>query len=172
MNDKLRIIIACLVLLLSTSVVFAHGECEKMSAQNGPMKMTRGNEKGCIFHMETDRIVKHAKEIGLSKEQIAKINDLKTNYKKDVIKKQAEIDTLKIDKQALVKKDDVDLAELKKIIQKMAVLEGEKEYNCMEACVKVKKVLNDEQRKKLREMMKMRKDGGEKHKKQKKHKSK
>lgn len=77
-----------------------------------------------------------------------------------MIKRQAEIDTLKIDKQALVKKDDANMEELKKIIQKMAVLEGEKEYNCIEACIKVKKVLNDEQRKKLREV---------KHKKQEKH---
>ena len=172
MNNKSKTIIALLVLLLSASVVFAHEECEKMGKdkkthpsviQNSPMEMMHGDKKECMACMNMDKIIKHSKEIELKEDQISKIRELEANCKKDTIKKQAEIDTLKIDKQALVKKDNVDLAELKKVIEKIAVLEGEMEFNCMENSVKVKKVLTEEQMKKLHELMKTGKDNGEKH---------
>ncbi|MDD5772946.1 MAG: hypothetical protein PHX78_05710 [bacterium] len=167
MKNKSKIIISFLVLLLSAGAAFAHEECEKTGKdktcptmmQKGPEKMMHGDKKECAACMKIEKIVKHSKEIELKEEQITKLRELEINCKKDAIKKQAEVDTLKIDKKALVKKDNVDLAEVKKIIEKIAVLEGEIEYNCIETSVKVKNVLTEEQTKKLHELIKASKDG-------------
>jgi Spy/CpxP family protein refolding chaperone len=178
MNNKSKITYTFLALLLSAGVVFAHEECEKMgkdkkacpsTIQNGPMGMMPGDKKEFMACLKMDRIIKHSKEIELKEDQVTKIRELEANCKKDGIKKQAEIDTLKIDKQALVKKDNADLSELKKIIEKIAVLEGEIEYNCIENSVKIKKVLTEEQIKKLHELIKSSKGNGKKTEKEEKH---
>lgn len=173
MNKKSKTVITVLLALcMSAGIVFAHEECEKTGkdkktcppvTQNGPMGMMHGDEKRCRSCMSMSKMIEHAKEIGLNEEQISKINDLETNCKKDMIRKQAEIGILKVDKQALLKKDEVNLSELKNIIQKIAALESEIEYNCVESSVRVKKILTEEQMKKLHELTKTSKDKGEKH---------
>ena len=120
--------------------------------------------------MQKDFLLKNKEELGLSDKQVGKIKDLKVNTKKNLIRKNAEIEILAIDIKAGLWKDTVDSAMLGKLIDKKYEIKKEKAKSTVNAYAALKNILTKGQKEKLKGLYKSRKDSCKKglHKKHKK----
>jgi len=114
----------------------------------------QGGSKDCkekIF-LKAHKILKNKEELGLSDEQVQKIKDLKISAKKDLIRKEAEIDILKVDIKSEMYKDTIDVAAVNAFIDKKYDLKKEKTKSLIAAFVALKNILTEDQKKKLKEI--------------------
>jgi len=86
-------------------------------------------------------------ELGLSEEQYEQIRTLKMNTKKDLIKKRAETDILKIDIKAKLWEDTIDKKSVNALIDKKYELKKAKAKALIEAYAQFKNILTAEQKK-------------------------
>lgn len=119
-----------------------HKNCKMMS------KMDRGDMLSCKAHF----IVEKASELGLSDDQVEKVKALKYSAKKNLIKKDADIETLALDIKEALGKDEVDLNAVNSLIDKKYAVKAERTKDLVKACVNVKKILTNDQQKKLKDM--------------------
>jgi len=84
-------------------------------------------------------------EIGLSEEQVGQIKEIKIESKKELVKRNAEIDTVKIEIKSKLYDDDIDVVEVDKLIgQKYDMKKGKAKY-LVKQYVKLKGVLTADQ---------------------------
>lgn len=119
-----------------------HKNCKMMS------KMDRGDMFSCKAHF----IVEKASELGLSDDQVEKVKALKYSAKKNLIKKDADIETLALDIKEALGKDEVDLNAVSSLIDKKYAVKAERTKDLVKACVNVKKILTNDQQKKLKDL--------------------
>jgi len=113
----------------------------------GPMG-PRAMGAGCPMFIAPDL----ADKIGLSEEQKSKFDDIITNHKKDMIRKDADISLAQIDLNKLMSQDNPDMNLVKESIQKIATLKADKEFSQFKAMIETKNVLTKEQQDKLKEL--------------------
>jgi Spy/CpxP family protein refolding chaperone len=101
------------------------------------------------FFKKAMMIFSNREELGLSDEQVAKIKELKTSVKKDLIRKEAEIEITAIDIEAEAHKDPMDTNAVIKLVEKKYDLKKEKEKSLVRACAALKGTLTKEQKEKL-----------------------
>lgn len=120
-------------------------------AEHGRMKGGYGDmeEKVC---RKAGWIIKNQEELGLSDEQVGKINDLNLATKKDMIKKKAEIEILSLDIKAGLREDEIDIAGLNALIDKKYEIKKEKTKSLVSAYAALKGILTEEQQKKIKEL--------------------
>ena len=124
------------------------------------MAQADGKGKGCSKGLD-DKIIykamamiKSQEELGLSDEQVAKIKDLKYGVKKELVKKTAEIDILKIDIKAMLYGDTVDVAAIDPLIDKKYEIKKAKAKYLVAKYAELKDMLTEEQTKELKTLCK------------------
>ena len=106
------------------------------------------------FFRKAYRILKNQDELGLSDRQIEKIKDLKIEIKKDLIRKNAEIDIIALDIKAAMWKERINTESINRLIDKKYELKKEKTKSLIEAYAAVKESLTDKQKDKLKDIRK------------------
>jgi len=124
---------------------FMRGNCPMMG--RGPMGPRAMGARGPMF-IAPDL----AEKIGLSEEQKTKLDDIITNHRKDMIKKDADISLAQIDLNKLMSQDDPDMNLVKESIMNIATMKADKEFTKFKAMIETKNVLTKEQQDKLKEL--------------------
>lgn len=102
------------------------------------------------FFRKAHLILINQEELGLSDKQVKEIRDLKTKAKKDLIRKNAEIDIIALDISRAMWEEPVDTGAINKLIDKKYDLKKENAKSLVEAYAALKGVLKDEQKDKLK----------------------
>jgi Spy/CpxP family protein refolding chaperone len=88
----------------------------------------------------------------LTDEQREKILDLQTEARKEIIRKRAEVATLKVDLRALLRQDEPDMAEVEDLVRRIARIKGDIRAREIRLRLEIRKLLTPEQREELKEM--------------------
>ncbi len=150
-NCKLTLVLG-LVLVLSvvTLNAYAYGSYGK---EKGKACHEGFSEK---FFCDASFVMSKQEEMGLTSEQADAVKNFKINTKKDLIRKQAEIDLIQVDIKAELWKDLVDADAVNALIDKKYELKKEKAKYTVNACAALKSMLTEEQCQKMKQLCKMR----------------
>jgi len=96
------------------------------------------------------RALKSQEELGISDEQYEKLKTLKTNTKKDIIKRKAEIDIIGVDIKSKLGEDTIDTKSINKLIDQKYELKKARAKALVEAYAAFQNILTDDQKKKLK----------------------
>lgn len=99
-------------------------------------------------------ILKNKAELGLTDKQVKEIKALKIATKKDMIAKKAEIETVSVDMKAMMWESTIDTAAMDKLIDRKYELKKEKAKTSVRACAKLKNILTEEQKQKMKGLRK------------------
>ena len=91
-------------------------------------------------------------DLGLTDSQVEKLKKIKSDEKKRCIKDKAEIETLEVEFRDLMSEKKVNVRAVDGKIDKIFDIKAETRKNCVHAMLDAKKVLTDEQRKKLEDL--------------------
>jgi len=97
-----------------------------------------------IFH-KAKSMLKDQDELGLSAEQVTKIQDLKSATKREVIKRDAEIDLVKVDIKEKLHEDKIDVEGVNTLIDKQYGLKNAKAKYFVKTYADLKNILTEEQ---------------------------
>ncbi len=121
-------------------------------AQADGSKNKEGYHKGLdekIFY-KAKFMLKNADELELSDKQVDAIKELKFATKRELVKRSAEIDLVKIDIKEKLYKDKIDLAGINPLIDKKYELKKEKAKYLVKQYAALKGILTDKQLKELK----------------------
>jgi len=106
--------------------------------------------KGCDMAIQKARIVlQNREELALTDEQITQIRILKADAQKDSIRKEAEIDVLKVDISSQMREEEIDSEAINALIDKKYDLKKLKAKASVKAYVALREVLTEEQKEKM-----------------------
>jgi Spy/CpxP family protein refolding chaperone len=91
-------------------------------------------------------------QLKLSDEQRAQAQTLARNHAKDIIRLQAELDTMALDVSPLLEADPVDLTKVKQLFQAIAAKEADLHLAHITAMQDIRKLLTPEQKKQFQTM--------------------
>lgn len=106
-----------------------------------------------VFHQMHMAIV-GKDELAITDEQLKQIKKLKVETKKDLIMKKAEIETTALDIKSLLSDDNLDVQQVSKLIDRKYDLKKEKEKLLVSAYAAFKKILTDQQKTDLSNLVK------------------
>lgn len=113
----------------------------------------KGSGQGCGFEKnlfsKLHLALVHQEKLGLTEEQVAKIKQLKMSTKKDLIKREAEIDLVTVDIKTKLCEDNICQKSIGKLIDKKYDLKKEKAKALVGVFEEMKNILSDEQKKQL-----------------------
>jgi Spy/CpxP family protein refolding chaperone len=98
-------------------------------------------------------IMKNKDQLKLSKNQITEIKKLKVDAKKDLIRKKAEIDVISVDIKSKLWDETIDVSGINKLVDQKYDLKKEKTKSLIAAYAELKKILSEEQKGILKELM-------------------
>lgn len=134
----------------------ASSEDEDEEAEQAPMMPTMsgmmgrgmmgGGMTGGMMQRHLSRL---ARQLGLSDDQRTQGQAVLRTHAKEVIRLQADIDTLQIDVQQLLDAEPVDVAKVKPVLQAIAAKDVELRLSHITAMQELRKLLTPEQRQKL-----------------------
>ena len=127
-----------------------------MAQADGSEKKGEYHHKGLdekIFY-KAKIMLKNEDELDLSEEQVADIKKLKFDTKRELIKKSAEIDLVKIDIKEHLYTDKIDVAAIDPLIDKKYELKKNKAKYLVKQYAALKGILTDEQLGKLKTLCK------------------
>lgn len=107
------------------------------------------------FHHGVTLTLQNADKLGLDERQKGQLDEIRARYTKDIIRYDAELKIAEMELDTLLGKRDIDLPKVNESIRKAAGVEAEIRYLRVEAFTEAMKVLTDEQRKRLKELMEM-----------------
>ena len=122
-----------------------------MNTEHAPM-MRRGRTAGRM-----DMITRLAGKLDLSEEQRDELNDISNLYKKSVIRKNADLQIAKVDLHELMRQEEPDLDAIEDQVRDIANLEAGTKFSQIKVRIDARNVLTEEQRAKLKDLMKDRK---------------
>ena len=136
--------IALLIAVMSSFLVTTvYADCDKKSSHHKYGLDTK------FFH-KIHVVLKNQEDLGITDEQIEKIKTLKLNLKKNLIKQKAEIDLVKVDIKSELWEDPIDKERVYKLIDQKYKQKKEKAIAVIDAYDMFKKILTEDQKKKLR----------------------
>lgn len=147
---------ALTVFLVVSFAVMPQGVAEGCDTVGGGMKggmMSLGSSPW--FHHGVTLTLQNADKLGLDEKQKGQLEEIKVRYTRDIIRYDAELKIAEMELDTLLGKRDVDLPKVNEAIRKVAGVEAEIRYLRVEAFTEARKVLTDEQRKRLKELMEM-----------------
>lgn len=153
--DKRLMVAAMLV----SAMMLGFPASDSYAEHNGKSKEGCGRFEDKFFY-KAGCILKSKDELGLSDRQITQIKELKINTKKDLIRKNAEIDILAIDIKQAIWQDPIDTDAVGKLIDKKYDLKKEKTKSVVKAYAALKGILTEEQKAKLKDLRKKDKKNG------------
>ena len=98
-------------------------------------------------------ILNYTDEFGFSDKQVAKIKEIKSAYKKETIKIQADIDVLELDLKEFHRDYTTSMDTIAKTIRQLEAKKGDKQIAKYQMMRDVREVLTEKQRTKVREIM-------------------
>ena len=134
---------ACLLIVFALSVAYAGHKPQ--GKQRG-----YGLEKK-IYH-KLRLVIVNQDELDLSDKQLEKIEDLKINVKKDLIKRNAEIDLIGVDIESRLRDEKIDKKAINSLIDRKYELKKAKAKSLIDVLVELKNILSAEQEKKLKDI--------------------
>jgi len=111
-----------------------------------------GNE--CLMNNDGTDLLALADKLGLSEEQQNKVKDISTSYKKDMIRKNADLEIMETDLSELIQQEQPNLDAIKKQIQEISVLEADMRYSRINSEINVRSILTEAQRDALKGIQK------------------
>ncbi|MDT8317400.1 MAG: hypothetical protein RQ824_05350 [bacterium] len=102
-------------------------------------------------------ILDYTKELDLSDNQVAKIKDIKTAHKKEIIKLQADIDVLEVDLKGFHRDYTTGMDTIAKKVREIEAKKGDKQIAKYQMMRDVREVLTEKQRTMIREIMQKKK---------------
>lgn len=108
------------------------------------------------FFLGPEMLLKHKDELGLSQDQVAKIEKMRDAFMESHIKQQADIKIKEMKLRSAIQKDKIDRKEVEKMIRDIAKQRTDMQIDRMNYLLDVKSVLTDEQIKKIEEFRKNR----------------
>lgn len=104
------------------------------------------------FFMKAHFILENKDEIGLTEEQVDQIVDLKVQAKKELIRKEADIEILGVDFWMKLKDNPVDVEAVNGIVDQKYELKKDKTKSFVGHYAKLKGILTEDQMKKVKEL--------------------
>ena len=138
------VVVLCALALVSSAAFadqYSMGKCNFMS---------KGHDE--IFFFKAHLALAKAKELGLSDGQVSKIKALEYNFKKSLIKEDADIKSLCLDIKEAITKDTVDINAVNSLIDQKYTLKAAKAKEAVQACANLKTILSKDQYAKLKDM--------------------
>jgi hypothetical protein len=136
--------IAVLIIILSCFLITsAYADSREKSRHHGYSLDTK-------FFDKVRLALKNQEELRISDEQYEKLKTLKTNTKKDLIKRKAEIDIIGVDIKSKLWEDAIDTKSINKLIDQKYELKKAKTKALVEAYAAFQNILTDDQKKKLK----------------------
>ena len=105
-----------------------------------------------LFFFKVGLILGRSADIGLTDDQKEKVETLKYNFLKTIIKENADIELLALDIKEGLRKDEADIKTINGLLDKEYVAKAQKAKDAVEACVNLNKIITKDQQKKLKEM--------------------
>ena len=105
------------------------------------------------FFKKLHMIFLHQEDLSVTDEQLSKLDELKVSLKKDFIKKQAEIDLIKVDIRSSLYEDEVNLEAVNVLIDKKYEIKKSKSKQLVASIAQLKKILSKEQMGKMKDLM-------------------
>ena len=139
-------IILVLTLALMQSVSFAD---KRAGHDHGRYDTKSVKEK---FFKKVKKIYLYQDELNVTDEQLDQIHELKIALKKDLIRKKAELDIIKVDIRSMLREDEVDVGTVNKLVDQKYEIKKAKMKKVVEAYAKLKKILSKEQIEKLKDI--------------------
>jgi hypothetical protein len=136
-------LVAFFVITLPT-LAYTDGDCKKMKHKD--------NLEEKVFK-KAHMIMKNKDELRLSENQITEIKKIKVNAKKDLIRKKAEIDVISVDIKSRLWDETIDVSGINKLVDQKYDLKKEKTKSLIAAYAELKKILSEEQKGILKELM-------------------
>jgi len=148
---KIRIaVVAALVMTVALMGGAVFADCGKVGCQYGGKK----GDLESKFYSKAHLFMSNQEEIGLSDDQIAKIKELKMDVKKDMIKRNADIEILAIDIKSALYAETIDVNAVNALIDKKYELKKEKTKALVAAYAAIKEILTKEQKDKIKSLYK------------------
>jgi len=97
-----------------------------------------------------DRYLRRKDELGLSEEQVESLKSIKDSHQREMIRKKADLELAMLDLENLLSEEDIDLSKAESLTKKIGSLRAEMRFKGIEAAVKAKRILTEEQREKLK----------------------
>ncbi|MGB2631287.1 MAG: Spy/CpxP family protein refolding chaperone [Candidatus Omnitrophota bacterium] len=154
MIKKLGVLTLVMVLAASFCVISGGYAAQGMKCS----KCGKGSEHDMDlkdkFFKKIHFILKNEEELGLSDKQAKAIKKLKTDVKKDMINKKAQIDVLDVEIHTLMWEDPVDLDTMNSLIEQKYEIKKEKSKALAAACAQLKGILTEAQKDKMKSLWK------------------
>ena len=147
---KNKIVIAA---FLAIALIFSVMAVEAL-AYGGEKAKGRHEDLEERFSGKARMILKNEDELSLTDKQIKEIKKLNIETKKDLIRKNAEIDIIALDIKAEMYGKQIDTGAVDKLIDKKYDLKKEKAKSLVKACAGIKEILTSEQKDKLKDIQK------------------
>ncbi len=121
---------------------------------HGGGKMRGGESVSDIFFFKAHTLLKLEDKLGLSKEQAEAIKTLSTEVKKDVVRREAEIQVIKLDLFTHLRNETVDVKAVQALVDQKYEAKKSMEKSVVEAYAKLKGSITAEQWAKFKELKK------------------
>jgi len=144
---RVLVLAGCLILMGTTPLYANYGE----KGYHGDFRGQRADLSHKIYK-KAHSMLAHEEDLGLSEKQVEAIKTIKRNTKKEVIMKEASIDVLKIDIQAKLHENPVDVEAIDPLIDQKYTLKKEKAKFLVKALADLKAVLSEKQYETLKEI--------------------
>ena len=139
---KLFVVLLAVALSVGFLQTVSFAEKGKMGERKGHQgKMSTEDE---LFR-KIKKITMHQDELGITDEQLAKIKTLKMDLKKDLIRKDADIEVLALDIKAALSEDQIDLGKVNKLIDQKSDVKKAKPKSVIAALAELKKAISKDQ---------------------------
>ncbi|MFH1552911.1 MAG: hypothetical protein ABID83_04670 [Candidatus Omnitrophota bacterium] len=140
------------VVLVILTAFFA---APNLHAQMKQMPMMKKHTEESLeeqFYGKVSSVLKNHEELGLSEEQIEAIKALKVKVKKYLIKQNAEIDVLTVEINTQTWEDTMNMGALNELVARQYGLKEEQQKYLAAAIAELKKILSQEQAKKVKSL--------------------
>lgn len=124
----------------------------QMGGMMGGMGMMGGGGMKMMSMMPW-KMMKIAKKVGLSEDQMMKMRDVMMNMKRQKIKLRSEAELAKLDLKSMMMQDQVDMAAVEQKVKDISKIKADMHFAWINAIMEMKSSLTDEQRKKIKSMM-------------------
>lgn len=157
----------CAVILMVSGAAFARmgGDMESCSMEDmekcrmekmDHSKMGPGM-KGMNESTETEKYIRLKAELGLTEAQVTQLETIKADHQKAQIKRQSDIKIAEVDIKTLEKKEPVDFNAIREKTKQISALRAESELAIIDTREKAYNTLTTEQKTKLPEVLKAKK---------------
>lgn len=140
-------------LVLTSQCAFSEdnpmGQCQMMH-ENDKMMSKMGLDDMLMFKMHF--IMMNADEIGITDEQVKKIEAMKVDAKKGIVKNESDIEMLAIDIKSELSKEDINLNTVNTLLDRNYLIKAQIAKDSAVAYVNLKKTLTSEQQKKMKDL--------------------